>query len=86
MGVVFNHTLQIHGTLTGEISFKLKGTAGPSGFDPAVFPTMAKLTNPNVYVVTAHTPVEFVSTFNALKARSDVEWVEPYVVYGSVVK
>ncbi len=82
LGVVFNHALQAQGYLTGEIAFKPKGDGPPVGFEAASYPGLAKLTNPNIYVVVASSPSEFLALFNRLKSRSDLEWVEAVVIYG----
>ena len=83
-GVVFNHARQARGYLTGEIAFKLKGQAPASeAFFPATdYPGLAKVTNPNVFLVVPQTPAEFIAVFKRLQARNDVEWVEPIVIYG----
>lgn len=85
LGVVYNHALQTQGLLTGEIAFRPKGDGAPVGFDPASYPGLAKLTNPNTWIVVATSPKEFVALFNRLKARSDLEWVEAVVLYGAQV-
>lgn len=83
LGVVFNHTLQVHGYISGDIAFKMKGNLQATrGFDRSSYPGLAKLTAPNVYVVRARTPAEFVAVIKRLRDRSDVEWVEPIVTYG----
>lgn len=82
LGVVFNHALQVQGFLTGEIAFKPKGDGPPVGFDAASYPGLAKLTNPNTWIVVASTPGEFLALFNRMKARGDLEWVEAVVTYG----
>lgn len=81
LGVIYNHALQVHGYLTGEIAFQPKGDAPPAGIDATSYPGLAKITQPNTYVVLASTPKEFIALFNRLKARSDLEWVEAIVVY-----
>jgi hypothetical protein len=83
LGVVFNHAMQVQGYITGEIVFKFKGDSQPpSSFDAGAYPGFAKLTNPNVYLVVARSPLEFVNTVKRLQERTDLEWVEPMVVYG----
>ena len=83
LGVVFNHAMQVQGYITGEVAFKMKGTALAKGrFESALYPGLARLTGPNVYVVRARTPAEFVAVTKRLQGRNDVEWVEPIVVYG----
>lgn len=81
-GVVFNHVMQVQGYITGEIAFKMQGNLEPTnGFDPASYPGLKKLTEPNIYVVVARTPGEFVEVTKRLQSRQDIEWVEPIVTY-----
>lgn len=82
LGVVFNHALQVQGYLTGEITFKPRAEGLPADMDTASHPGLAKLTNPNIHVVVATSPREFVALLQRLKARADLEWVEAVVVYG----
>jgi hypothetical protein len=85
LGVVFNHATQLQGYVNGEIVFKLKDDLRlPSNFDVDSYPNLAKLTEPNVYLVVARSPIEFVQLVKRLQERSDVEWVEPMVVYGQL--
>ena len=86
LGVVFNHAMQVQGYTTGEIVFKLKDDLLPKGFDQNSYPGFAKLTNPNVYLVVARTPLEFVELTKRLQERSDLVWVEPMVIYGQSEK
>jgi hypothetical protein len=82
LGVVFNHAMQVQGYITGEVAFKMKGTPqATNGFLVSLYPGLARLTGPNVYVVRARTPAEFVAVTKRLQARADVEWVEPIVTY-----
>lgn len=84
LGVVFNHALQVRGYLTGEIAFKPKGDRLPADFDAAAnWPGLAKITDPNIYIVVAASPKEFIPLFNRLKARGDIEQVEAVVIYGN---
>jgi hypothetical protein len=83
LGVVFNHAMQAQGYITGEIAFKMKAGHTVTGFDPSLYPGLKKVTSPAVYVVNARTPVEFMKSLKRLQARSDIEWVEPTVTYGS---
>jgi hypothetical protein len=87
-GVVFNHAMQSYGVLTGEITFKMKGDlkAEDAGLSPLEYPGLAKLTNPNIYVVVANSPTDYVTLFKGLKARTDVEWVEAIVDYSSTLQ
>jgi hypothetical protein len=85
LGVVFNHSMQAQGYITGEIAFKMKnGLQATDWLDAASYPGLAKLTAPNVYLVVAQTPSEFVQLVKRLQSRTDMEWVEPVVTYGSV--
>jgi hypothetical protein len=83
LGVVFNSAMQVRGYITGEIAFKMKdGLQATDWLDPSSYPGLAKLTAPNIYLVVARTPAEFVELTRQLQARTDMEWVEPIVVYG----
>jgi hypothetical protein len=83
LGVVFNHAMQAQGFITGEIGFVLKpgARADDASFPPNVYPGLAKVTSQNVYLVKASTPSTFVSLLKALQARTDIEAVEPIVLY-----
>ena len=84
LGVVFNHAMQAQGYITGEIAFKMKdGVQATDKLDPVAYPGLAKLTEPNIYIVVARTPPEFVQLVNRLQNRNDMEWVEPIVTYGA---
>jgi len=83
LGVVFNHSMQVQGYITGEIAFKMKGgLQATDSLDKASYPGLAKLTDPNVYLVVARTPSEFMELIKRLQGRHDIEWVEPIVMYG----
>ena len=82
LGVVYNHTLGAQGFVTGEITFKPRGDALPADMTPDAHPGLVKVVNPNVYEVVARTPAELMSLLTALKARTDLEWVELFVHYG----
>jgi hypothetical protein len=82
LGVVFNHSMQAQGYITGEIAFKMKAGDAVAGFSPALYPGLKKVSNPAVYVVNARTPAEFLTVLRRLQQRSDLEWVEPTVTYG----
>jgi len=85
LGVVFNHAMQVQGYITGEIAFEMKdGIQATDRLDPTSYPGLAKLTNPNVYLVVAKTPSEFVELVKRLQGRNDMEWVEPMVTYGGL--
>ncbi|MGH8201620.1 MAG: hypothetical protein ACREVO_14875 [Steroidobacteraceae bacterium] len=82
LGVVFNHTMQQQGYVTGEIAFMMKAGHTPTG-DRSVYPGLRKLTASGLYEVVAHTPAQFVAVTKALQRRSDIAWVEPIVIYGA---
>jgi hypothetical protein len=82
LGVVFNHAMQAHGYITGEIAFQVKGGRTFTG-SSALYPGLKQVTAPAVYVVNARTPAEFIKVLKRLQARSDLEWVEPTVTYVS---
>ncbi len=82
LGVVFNHAMQQQGYISGEIAFKMKAGLKLSGFSSSSYPGLKKITNPEVYVVNARTPAEFMTILKRLQARGDLEWVEPTVIYG----
>jgi hypothetical protein len=82
LGVVFNHAMQQQGYISGEIAFKMKAGLKLSGFSSSSYPGLKKITNPEVYVVNARTPAEFMAVLKRLQGRSDLEWVEPTVIYG----
>ena len=83
LGMVFNHAMQVQGYITGEIAFKMKdGLQATDRLDTASYPGLAKLTTPNIYLVVARTPSEFVELVKRLQGRPDMEWVEPMVTYG----
>ena len=85
LGVVFNHAMQLQGYINGEIVFRFKDDLRlPSNFDVDSYPNFAKLTEPNVYLVVARSPIEFVQLVKRLQERTDVEWVEPMVIYGQL--
>jgi hypothetical protein len=84
LGVVFNHALQQQGYITGEIAFKMKAGYSGTGLSHSLYPGLKKITSPEVYVVNARTPAEFLSLMKRLQGRHDVEWVEPTVVYAPV--
>ncbi len=83
LGVVFNHAMQQQGYITGEITVKLKAGHSASALKSALYPGLKRITNPEVYVVNARTPSEFLQVLKSLHARSDLEWVEPTVEYGA---
>lgn len=85
LGIVFNHAMQVQGYITGEIAFRMKdGLQAIEWLDAASYPGLAKLTNPNIYLVAARTPAEFIELVKRLQGRSDMEWVEPMVTYGDL--
>ena len=82
LGVVFNHALQQQGYISGEIAFKMKAGHSATTLSHSLYPGLEKITNPDVYVVNARTPAEFMTILKRLQGRSDLEWVEPTVTYG----
>ena len=83
LGIVFNHAMQVQGYITGEIAFQMiDGFQATDRLDKTSYPGLAKLTAPNVYLVVARTPSEFVELVKRLQGRPDMEWVEPMVTYG----
>jgi hypothetical protein len=84
LGVVYNHAMQQQGYISGEIAFKMKAGGTAAGFSAAMYPGLKKITNPDVYVVNARTPAEFLKVLKRLQGRGDVEWVVPTVTYGPV--
>jgi hypothetical protein len=85
LGVVFNHAMQQRGTISGEITFKMKPGKPVKALDRASYPGLQKITDPEVYVVNARTPAEFILLLERLQARPDLEWVEPTVMYGPTI-
>jgi hypothetical protein len=83
LGVVFNHALQQQGYISGEIAFEMKAGHTAEGFTASLYPGLKKITSPEVYVVNARTPAEFLKVMKRLLGRSDIEWVEPTVTYGA---
>jgi len=82
LGVVYNHTIQAQGFLTGEVTFKPRESGLPSDIESAGYHGLKKIVEPNIYVVVARTPAELKALFAALKARNDLDWVEIPVNYG----
>jgi hypothetical protein len=82
LGVVFNHARQEQGYISGEIAFQMKSGLKLPGLSSAMYPGLKKITNPEVYVVSARTPAEFIAVLKRLHARDDLAWVEPTVTYG----
>jgi len=82
LGVVFNHAMQQLGYVSGEIAFQMKPGLKLSGLSSALYPGLKKITNPQVYVVNARTPAEFIAVLKRLQARDDLAWIEPTVTYG----
>jgi hypothetical protein len=82
LGVVFNHSMQQQGYISGEITFQMKAGLKLAGLSSALYPGLKKITNPEVYVVNARTPAEFIAVLKRLQARDDLAWVEPTVTYG----
>jgi hypothetical protein len=83
LGVVVNHSMNAQGYITGQIVFQLKnGVQLASDLDAGEYPGLTRLTDPDVYLVAASTPSEFVAVLKRLQARDDLEWVEPMITYG----
>jgi hypothetical protein len=83
LGVATNHALQARCFFTGEISFSAKQGLKESELEASLYPGLKLLVDPNVYVVTASTPAEFVALYQRLISRSDLERVEPYMLHCS---
>jgi hypothetical protein len=83
LGVVFNYAMQQQGYISGEIAFRMKPGYTATGFDSSLYPGLKKVANPEVYVVNARTPAEFLAVLNRLQTRSDLTWVEPIVTYSA---
>ncbi|MDB6101976.1 MAG: hypothetical protein JWO52_1975 [Gammaproteobacteria bacterium] len=81
LGVVFNHSMQQQGFITGEIAFKLRAGHTTAELSPALYPGLKQIASPAVYVTNARTPAEFINIFKLLQGRPEVEWVEPIVSY-----
>jgi len=80
--LVYNHAYQAYGYATGEISFKFKADKTPASPLPASqYPGFRRLGNLNAYAVYARNPVEFIELYRRLEARSDIEWVVPFIEY-----
>jgi hypothetical protein len=82
LGVVFNHSMQQQGYISGEIAFKFRAGSTAKGFSSTLYPGLKRITNPEVYVVNTQTPAEFMKVLKRLQARTDIEWVVPTVIYG----
>jgi hypothetical protein len=78
--LAFNHAYQQYGYVTGEVTFKFKsGVSRPSL--SSVAPGARKVGNLDMFVVVATSPTELVALVERLKARTDLQWVEPTVKY-----
>jgi hypothetical protein len=82
LGVIFNHAMQQQGYINGEIAFQMKPGHTATGMSAALYPGLKRITNPQVYVVNARTLGEFMAVLKRLQNRSDIQWVEPTVIYG----
>lgn len=82
LGVVFNHAMQQQGYISGEIAFQMKPHHKATGFSPALYPGLKEVLPSGLYVVAARTPSEFVTLMKRLQERTDIQFVEPTVVYG----
>jgi len=81
LGVLFNHSMQQQGFITGEIAFKLRAGHTLAELSPVSYPGLKQITSPAVYVTNARTPAEFIKILKSLQGRPEVEWVEPIVSY-----
>lgn len=81
LGVVFNHTMQQRGYITGEIAFKVTGSGVFRG-SSTLYPGLKKLPSKSVYEVQATSPGQFILLLKHLQSRHDLEWVEPVIIYG----
>ena len=78
--LVFNHAYRQYGYASGEITFKFKReVARPPLTD--ISPEARKIGNLDMFVVTAKSPADFVALVERLRARPDLEWVEPTISY-----
>jgi hypothetical protein len=82
LGVLYNHTIEAQGFLTGEITFQPTADELPSDFRGDDYPGLKKIVEPNTYEVVARTPSELMALLATLKARTDLQWVELFVNYG----
>ena len=81
-GLVFNHSYQQYGYITGEIAFRMKGGVAPGNdFTATLYPKLSRVGTLDFFVVRASKPREFLAVLKRLHARDDIEWVVPTVTY-----
>ena len=81
LGVVFNHTIQHVGFINGEITFQIKNGHRLDALSNSQLPGLRLVLKPNVYLVTARTPSEFLHTMRFLQTQAYLAWIEPNVIY-----
>jgi hypothetical protein len=81
LGVDFNHPMQMHDYITGEIAFKVKAGQTFTTQDSQLYPGLKVVASPSVCVVATRTPAEFIQVLKRLQGRADLDWVEPTVTY-----
>ena len=83
LGVAYSFALASNVMFTGEISFKTR--AGANASSTGALATRVKvLVPPDVYVLTANSPIELVSLVKLLQKNPSVEWVEPFIAHGRI--
>jgi len=81
-GIIRNHTRGVDAVYTGEIAFQAKQTLDlEHGTEWSELPGIRKLTQTNVYLVTATSPQEFVRLTKLIATKPEVDWVQPVVLY-----
>jgi len=78
LGMVFNHAMQVQGYITRNRLQDERRIQATDRLDPASY-RAHQTDRPNVYLVVARTPSEFVELVKRLQGRPDMEWVEPMV-------
>lgn len=84
LGLVFNHSLQATGAISGEITFQLRTGLLADTWSTAQYPGLKQIVKPNVYVVNARSMSEFAALLQTLQRDARVQWVEPTIQYGLV--
>ena len=84
MGLVYNHSLQATGAISGEITFALRNGLVADNWSTAQYPGLKRIVPPNVYVVNARSVTEFAALLQSLQTDARVQWVEPTIQYGLV--
>jgi hypothetical protein len=85
LGVVFNHAMQAHGYITGEITFKVKAGRALTTQSSQLYPGLKLIVAPSVYAINTRTPAEFIRVLKRLQGSTDLLWVEPTVTYEAAV-